>query len=1121
MAINRKIRGLTIEFGADTTNLMKGLSEVENRLRKTSGIYKDINKLLKLNPRNVEVLTQKQGELGKVIGETKNRLEQLRKIESNMKLNGIDENSDRFKALRREIIDTEESLKGYENQLKKTDEQLRINSSKLGQFGNKMEDQGNKLKAVGGKLKDYGGKISDIGGKLTKSLTVPLVGIGTASVIASSKFESGLAGVAKTTGMSQFQLKRFGDEISKLSRTMPQSTEEMLAVAEAAGQLGIADEDILGFTEVMLKMGQATNLSAEEASTSLARFANVMGTMPDKYSNMGSAIVDLGNNFATTESEILELALRLSGTSNQIGMTEANVFGLSAAMRSMNITAEAGGSAMSRVMQKINTSVISNSEELQKFADTAGLSAEEFVKKWKSEPQEALLSFLEGLDKVNKEGGDTITLLGEMEISSIREVDALSRLASNTNLVRDAMKTSNKAYGENTALSKEAEIRNKTLASRFAMVKNQAVELGRQVGEILLPYVEEFMEKAKEWIGKFRDLDDSKKKTIVTIGALVAGLGPLLSIFGNGIKVVGSLTDGFGGLLGGIGGLVKSIAGKGGLMASLGGTGTTLATAGKAIGTFFTGPVGVGVGLATVAAVGAVKHFRKSSIEEVDLMADGVSEGTKKALGGFLELHEESEKSLKLMMSGGQKITAEGMEPIVANYDEMKTQIVEKLTEQKDKSLEVLQESFAENSRLSEEDQKKMLETVEKGYAERIAKSEEAEAKIKEILQTASDEKRTLSQEEKNAINGYQKQMKEEGIRTLTETEEEYAVIRQRMKDHAGEINAQQASEIVEMSLEQKDKVIQTAEEEYNEKIKLAEQIRVEGTDEARKAAEEIIKSAGLQKQETIAEAEEQHQKVVESAKKQAGEHVDHVNWETGEVLNKWEVFKKDFSKALRDIEKWGSETWDSIRSFTSETWNSIGSYLGNKWEEISSASSDTWNKMKTATSDAWDSTKTIASSTWGSIKDTIVGSVSGAWHGMGGWLDKLKNAFNFSWSLPRPRLPEIKVTKAKGILGIPYPKFSVSWNRMGGIFKQPTVLPTLAGMQGFAEPSTGGEAIMPLDKLPGLIADAMDMVKGGQPQTIVNYIMLDGKVIGKEVTNTVDNNLGRKSMRERLAGGL
>lgn len=1121
MAINRKIRGLTIEFGADTTNLMKGLSEVENRLRKTSSIYKDINKLLKLNPRNVEVLTQKQGELGKVIGETKNRLEQLRKIESNMKLNGIDENSDRFKALRREIIDTEESLKGYEKQLKKTDEQLRINSSKLGQFGNKMEDQGNKLKAVGGKLKDYGDKISGIGAKLTKSLTVPLVGLGTASVIASSKFESALAGVAKTTNMSEFQLKKFGDEISKLSRTMPQSTEEMLAVAEAAGQLGIADKDILGFTEVMLKMGQATNLSAEEASTSLARFANVMGTLPDKYSNMGSAIVDLGNNFATTESEILELALRLSGTSNQIGMTEANVFGLSAAMRSMNITAEAGGSAMSRVMQKINTSVISNSEELKTFAKTAGMSAEEFVKKWKSEPQEALLSFLEGLDKVNKEGGDTITLLGEMEISSIREVDALSRLASNTNLVRDAMKTSNKACGENTALSKEAEIRNKTLASRFAMVKNQAVELGRQVGEILLPYVEKFMEKAKEWIGKFRDLDDSKKKTIVTIGALVAGLGPLLSIFGNGIKVVGSLTDEFGGLLGGIGALVKSIVGKGGLMASLGGTGTTLATAGKAIGTFFTGPVGIGVAAATVAGVAAIKHFRKSSIEEVDLMADGVSEGTKKALGGFLELHEESEKSLKFMMSGGQKITSEGMEPIVANYDAMKTQIVDKLTEQKDRSLEVLQESFAENSRLSEEDQKKMLETVEKGYADRITKSERAEARIKEILQKASDEKRALSEYEKNVINHHQNQMKEEGIRTLTETEEEYAIIRQRMKDHAGEINAQQASEIVQMSLEQKEKVIQTAEEEYNEKIKLAEQIRVEGTAESRKAAEEIIKSAGMQKQQTIKEAEEQHKKVVDSAKKQAGEHVDHVNWETGEVLNKWQVFKKNFSNTLGDIEKWGSETWSSIKSYTSETWNSIGGYLGNKWEEISSASSDTWNKMKTATSDAWDSTKTIASSTWGSIKDTIVGSVSGAWHGMGGWLDKLKNAFNFSWSIPRPRLPEIKVIKAKGLFGIPYPKFDIKWNRMGGIFKQPTVLPTLQGLQGFAEPSTGGEAIMPLDKLPGLIADAMEMVKGGQPQTIVNYIMLDGKVIGKEVTNTVDNNLGRKNMRERLAGGL
>lgn len=1121
MSINRKIRGLTIDFGADTTGLMKGLSEVEYRLRKTSSLYKDINKLMKLDPRNVELISQKQGQLNKLIDQTKDKVKQLKKIESQMKMDGVAENSDELKALRREIIDNEQSLKQYEKQLKRVNSKLNINTSNLGQFGLKLKDEGARIQAVGEKIKGYGDQISNIGRKLTKSLTVPLAGIGTASIIASSKFESGLAGVAKTTNMSRSQLKKFGDEISRLSRTMPQSTEEMLKVAESAGQLGIADKDILSFTEAMLKMGQATNLSAEQASTSLARFANVMGTSAKEYSNMGSAIVELGNNFATTESEILELALRLSGTSKLVGITEANVFGLSTAMRSMNISAEAGGSAVSRVMQKINTSVISNSDELKKFATTAGMSADEFAKVWREKPEQALLSFLKGLDKVNNSGGDTITLLKDMEISSIREVDALSRLASNTDLVNKAFETSNRAYKENTALTKEAEIRNKTLASRFEMVKNQTKELGRQVGETLLPHIEKILEKAKEWIAKFKALGNEKKELIVKTGALIGVLGPLLTIFGGGIKLVGSLTGGIGGLLKGAGSLITTIAGKGGLIASLGGIGTTLATVGKAIGTFFTGPVGIGVGVATVAAIGAVKHFRKSSIEEVDLMADGVSEGVKKALGGFLELHEGAEKSLKLMMSGSQKITSEGMESIITNYDEMKTRIVGKLTEQKDKALKILQEGFSKHSKLSEEEQKKMLETVEVGYSERIKKSEEAEAKIKEILQKASDEKRALSEEEKNTINNYQNQMKEEGVRTLTETEEEYAIIRQRMKDNASKMSALQASEIVQMSLAQKDKVIQTAEEEYNEKIKLAEQIRVEGTAEAQKAADEIIKNAGAQKQQTIAEAKEQHQKVVESAKKQAEEHVNHVNWETGKVLNKWEIFKKDFSKVLSDIEKWGAETWSGIRLKTGEIWNSIGNSLSDKWQEISSESRKTWEKVKNDTSNAWNETKKISSNVWNGIKDAMTGAVSGAWSSITGWIEKIKNAFNFSWSLPKPRLPKIKITTAKGLFGIPYPKFDIKWNRMGGIFKQPTVLPTLAGLQGFAEPSTGGEAIMPLDKLPGIIANAMDMVKGGQPQTIVNYIMLDGKVIGKEVTNTVDSILGRKSMRERLVGGL
>ena len=150
------------------------------------------------------------------------------------------------------------------------------------------------------------------------------------------------------------------------------------------------------------------------------------------------------------------------------------------------------------------------------------------------------------------------------------------------------------------------------------------------------------------------------------------------------------------------------------------------------------------------------------------------------------------------------------------------------------------------------------------------------------------------------------------------------------------------------------------------------------------------------------------------------------------------------------------------------------------------------------------------------SIKDDVSDGASKVESAM----DRVKKSADFSWSIPKPKLPKIKVTEAKGIFGIPYPKFNVEWNRMGGIFKQPTVLPTLAGMQGFAEPSTGGEAILPLNKLPSLIAEAMDMTKQ-QQQTIVNYFVLEGKVIAEQITPIVDRNLSRNASRVNYAGGF
>ena len=128
---------------------------------------------------------------------------------------------------------------------------------------------------------------------------------------------------------------------------------------EIAGQLGIATESLTEFTETMINLGVATNLSAEEAATNLAKFANIVNMADygtDGISNwerLGSVVVDLGNNFATTEADIVEMATRLASTGSLVGLTESQIMALATAMSSVGIQAESGGSTMAKLLKKM------------------------------------------------------------------------------------------------------------------------------------------------------------------------------------------------------------------------------------------------------------------------------------------------------------------------------------------------------------------------------------------------------------------------------------------------------------------------------------------------------------------------------------------------------------------------------------------------------------------------------------------------------------------------------------------------------------------------------------------------------------------------------------------------
>lgn len=308
---------------------------------------------------------------------------------------------------------------------------------------------------------------------------------------AAIEYESAITGVYKTVNGTDEQLADISDEIMKMSTEMPATTTEIAAVAEAAGQLGIATGDITSFTQTMINMGEATNLTADEAATALAKFANIAGTSASDYNRLGSVIVDLGNNFATTEADITRMATRLASAGTLAGLSEPQILALAASMSSVGIEAEAGGTAMTQTLSGIEQTVANGGEKLEKYAEISGMTADEFADAWENDAISALTSFIAGLGRLNEQGESAVLTLTDLGLTGVNQSNMLQSLGLAADMMGSAVSTANTAWQENIALTNEANKRYATTESQQAMMANAANNLAVVYGELYTPALRE------------------------------------------------------------------------------------------------------------------------------------------------------------------------------------------------------------------------------------------------------------------------------------------------------------------------------------------------------------------------------------------------------------------------------------------------------------------------------------------------------------------------------------------------------------------------------------------------------------------------------------------------------
>ena len=471
---------------------------------------------------------QKKEELTKKIEENRKALEELKKqagdtsdeqkklTEENERLNKeLEENESKLTAAKKAVNDWQTDLNKAKTAVNETEDAIEKNSDALDENKQKMDGNSDAINNLAQVLAAT--QVWQSVQKIADALME--------CVDASIEFESAMAGVAKTTDLSDAQLATMSDQIKELSTEIPITTTELAGIVEAAGQLGIGEENLLSFATVMANLGVATNLTSEEAATMLARFANVTGMSPELYENLGSVIVALGNSYATTESEIVSMAQRLAAAGEISGLTEPEIMALATAMSSVGIEAEAGGTAMTQTLTAMEKAVAGGGEDLAKFAEISGMSAEEFAAAWENAPITAVEAFIEGLGNLDEKGENATLVLDELGLTGVRQGNMLKSLASASGLLSSTINTANTAWAENNALTKEASTRYATTESKITMYKNSVNNLKIAIGDQLTPALSKLASTGTDVVKWATDFVEANEWLGPALTAVVTALG--------------------------------------------------------------------------------------------------------------------------------------------------------------------------------------------------------------------------------------------------------------------------------------------------------------------------------------------------------------------------------------------------------------------------------------------------------------------------------------------------------------------------------------------------------------------------------------------------------------------
>lgn len=512
-----RIKGITVEIGGDTTGLEKALKSVNTTIRNTQSQLKDVNRLLKLDPSNTELLSQKQRALKDAIGATKEKLDSLKTAQEQAKqaLENGDLGQDKYDALQREIIETEQELRRLQEEAASTSAAL----AKIDEAGKKMEAFGDSVTSAGQKI-------------MPASMAV--AGLGAAAVKTAADFDSGMSKVAAISGATGDDLDALRDKAREMGAKTKFSASEAASAMEYMAMAGWKTEDMLGGIEGIMSLAAASGEDLATTSDIVTDALTAFGLSAQDSGHFADILAAASSNANTNVRMMGETFKYCAPIAGALGFSAEDVAEAIGLMANAGIKSTQAGTALRTIMNNLSGEVKITGAALGEVT-IATTNAD---------------GSMRDLSDILADCRGAFSQLSESERAQAAEAlvgkNAMSGFLALMNAApEDIEKLSAAIDNCDGTAAQMAETMQDNLAGQLTILKSQLEELAISFGEMLMPAIRAIVSKIQAFVDKLNGMSESQRKAILTIGLIVAALGPLLVIIGTLISKVGVAMQGF------------------------------------------------------------------------------------------------------------------------------------------------------------------------------------------------------------------------------------------------------------------------------------------------------------------------------------------------------------------------------------------------------------------------------------------------------------------------------------------------------------------------------------------------------------------------------------------------